>query len=728
MRPMALIFGLIALGGVAAGAYELSRRGVARFEETTRSGMTEALTREGLDWAEVGTDGLIVVISGEAPDEAARVRALAIARSMIDEARVVDRATVTTADPAVAPKFSLEILRDGGEVSLIGLVPAGGGPGGGRASVRSGLENAGLGGTLSDMLQTAEGPVPAGWDAGLALGLRALREAPRSKVSVTPGEVRVAAAVEDEAARRALEGTLRAAAPDTVTLKLDITAPRPVITPFRVDFVWDGSDGGFEACAADSPADAAEMAAAARDLGAPEDPDCAIGLGAPTPEWTAAVVAGLRAVGDLGGGRFAIKDVDATLTGPEGVDPARLAEAGVKLRRVLPEALTLNTILPPRTATGADGAEVLAPRFDARLTPDGRLSLGGALQNATSRDAVESYAAALVGHDRVENRTAIDPSLPDGWPGRVLVGVAALAELREGIVEVTPDQVLVRGIGVDVATNSRVRALLAEKLGEGGVAELGIAPPPAPAPATAPVPGPNVASDATGAVAEAVTPAADAEAAANCAEDVTAILGEAQIGFAPSSAEIDSESEGTLLAIADVLRSCPRGGFEVGGHTDAQGSSEGNLRLSQRRAEAVVEALRSETADSVMLTARGYGEEEPVASNETEEGRALNRRITFLVTEPEAADQPAAARENPEAGEAEPRDAESEEAAAGEPEETPAEPAPTTTTEPETAVGPRAAEAEADPAGAADEGPDAGSGDAEPADADDAESGEEVSE
>lgn len=656
MRPMALIFGLIALGGVAGGAYELSRRGVARFEEATHAGMTEALAREGQDWAEVATDGLIVVISGEAPDEAARVRALAVARAVIDESRVVDRATVRTADPAAAPEFSLEILRDGEEVSLIGLVPAEGG----RAAIRAGLDGAGLGGAVGDMLQTAEGAAPPGWAEGLALGLRALRDAPRSKVSVTPGHVSVTAAVEDEGARHALETTLRAARPANVSLALDVAAPRPVITPFRVDFVSNGVEGRFEACSAETATDVAVLTAAGRELGAGGDPVCAIGLGAPTPEWGAAVVDGLRALGELGGGRFAIRDVDATLTGPDGVDPAKLAEVGVKLRRSLPEVFTLNTILPPRSATGADGAEVYAPRFDAQLTPDGRISLGGALQNATSRDAVESYAAALVGHDRVENRAAIDPSLPDGWPNRVLAGVAALAELREGALEVTPDRVVLRGTGADVATNARVVAMLAEKIGEGGVAELKVAPPPPPASNSASDPGPTAelaaAPGASPATEPTVPTAEDARAAANCAEDVTAILGGAQIGFAPSSAEIDPESEGTLLAIADVLRSCPRGRFEVGGHTDAQGSAEGNQRLSQRRAEAVVAALRAEIPDSILLTARGHGEAEPIADNDTEDGRARNRRITFLVTappdtgsaEPEAQPDPGTAEEGPD--------------------------------------------------------------------------------
>lgn len=631
MRPAAFLFGVIALGATGAGAWHLAREGVARFEATTGAEMTAALDEAGQGWAEAEIDGLRVILTGAAPDEAARVRVLGVARTLVHARRVEDEMTIRAADPVAPPDFSLEILRDGARVSLIGLVPGNGG----RAAIRSGLEAAGLGGTISDMLQTADQPMPSGWTDSLALGLRALGESPRAKVSISPGHVGVAAAVESEAARRALEARLRAARPKSVMLTLEITAPRPVISPFTVDFVSDGATGHFGACSAESVADVVEMSVAARHLGLAADPDCAIGLGAPTPDWARAVARGLESLRALGGGRFAIRDVDATLTALAGVDPAKLAEIGAALDRDLPDVFSLSIVTPPRMETTADGAQVYAPRFDAVLTGAGELTLGGALQNVTSRDAVEAYAAARVGHDRVMNTTVIDPTLPDGWPGRVLVGVAALSELSEGTLEITPDRVLLRGRGADVETNARVEALLAEKLGESGAAELGIAPPPAPAPTPTPAADPAPAED-------------PAERSAHCAEDATAILADGQILFAPGSAEIDPESEGTIQAIADVLRACPRGGFEIGGHTDAQGAAESNLRLSERRAEAVVAALRADAPGSLRLTARGYGAERPIADNGTSEGRARNRRITFEVAggagapavEPDSAPEP----------------------------------------------------------------------------------------
>ncbi len=96
-------------------------------------------------------------------------------------------------------------------------------------------------------------------------------------------------------------------------------------------------------------------------------------------------------------------------------------------------------------------------------------------------------------------------------------------------------------------------------------------------------------------------------------------------------------SRETLLTIAQVLAGYPEARIEVAGHTDSRGSAEMNQQLSRRRAEAVREFLIGEgglAADRVV--ARGYGESDPVASNATETGRALNRRVEFRVLNPEA--------------------------------------------------------------------------------------------
>jgi len=85
----------------------------------------------------------------------------------------------------------------------------------------------------------------------------------------------------------------------------------------------------------------------------------------------------------------------------------------------------------------------------------------------------------------------------------------------------------------------------------------------------------------------------------------------------------------TLLKADRALR------LEVGGHTDTTGSAERNRELSRQRAEAVVAALALYGVDRARLIARGFGPDEPVGDNATEEGRSQNRRVELVRIEGE---------------------------------------------------------------------------------------------
>ena len=69
------------------------------------------------------------------------------------------------------------------------------------------------------------------------------------------------------------------------------------------------------------------------------------------------------------------------------------------------------------------------------------------------------------------------------------------------------------------------------------------------------------------------------------------------------------------------------------GHTDTDGDADGNLALSVARAEAVVAELIKRGVDESRLYAEGYGETDPIASNDTKDGKAKNRRIAFAISE-----------------------------------------------------------------------------------------------
>lgn len=109
------------------------------------------------------------------------------------------------------------------------------------------------------------------------------------------------------------------------------------------------------------------------------------------------------------------------------------------------------------------------------------------------------------------------------------------------------------------------------------------------------------------------------------------VLRFANIYFQSGSAEIQSSSYSVLDEIADLLKANSQARVEIGGHTDSDGSSSYNQGLSERRASSVRQYLVRKGVSSSMLSVRGYGESSPVASNDTPDGKARNRRIEFTV-------------------------------------------------------------------------------------------------
>ncbi|ROL59654.1 VWA domain-containing protein [Bacteroidetes/Chlorobi group bacterium ChocPot_Mid] len=97
------------------------------------------------------------------------------------------------------------------------------------------------------------------------------------------------------------------------------------------------------------------------------------------------------------------------------------------------------------------------------------------------------------------------------------------------------------------------------------------------------------------------------------------------------SAVVKEESYWVLDEIADKLLSLPRVKLEIQGHTDNIGEIEYNQKLSEKRAEAVRESLIKRGVEANRLRSRGFGESKPLAPNDTEEGRAKNRRTQFVI-------------------------------------------------------------------------------------------------
>ena len=102
------------------------------------------------------------------------------------------------------------------------------------------------------------------------------------------------------------------------------------------------------------------------------------------------------------------------------------------------------------------------------------------------------------------------------------------------------------------------------------------------------------------------------------------------IQFANDKFFIDAANQRIIDQIAVILGQCQSSSFIIAGHTDSDASDGYNLVLSQNRVDTVLDALVERGVQADRLQAQGFGESRPIATNATEEGQALNRRVEFI--------------------------------------------------------------------------------------------------
>lgn len=583
-------------------------------EDTSKTTVEHELSKSGMDWAEVHAEGLQIFLAGVAPSEADRFKAISAAGRIVDAARVIDNMEVPATAAIAPPRFSVEILRNDAGISLIGLIPESAA----RDRLLRELKDISENGDVADLLETADYAAPVGWSAASRFAVSALKDLPRSKISVQAGRVDVTAMADSPEQRAELEINLARRAPNGVEVNLNISAPRPVITPFTLRLVKGGDITRFDACSADTDKARAKILTAARAAGLEGNVDCVIGLGVPSTSWGDAVATAIRGLNELGGGTLTFSDADVTLIALMGTEQALFDRVVGELEGTLPDAFALLATLPP---TPEANDESVAQEFTATLSPEGLVQLRGRLPNDIARDTTDSYARARFGTETVHMATRLDDTLPPTWPFRVMAGLDALSLLNNGSLIVTPEAVSVTGNTGSTEANARIAQLLADKLSQTDHFAINVT------------------------YLEALDPLAGLPTDEECMANIQVLQDETKIAFEPGSGTLDASAAAIIDKLAEELNACPDLQIEIQGHTDSQGRESMNQALSQTRALAVLTALQDRRVLTKGFLALGYGESQPIADNDTAEGREANRRIEFVRVIPEDEQADAAAEE-----------------------------------------------------------------------------------
>jgi OOP family OmpA-OmpF porin len=314
----------------------------------------------------------------------------------------------------------------------------------------------------------------------------------------------------------------------------------------------------------------------------------------------------------MSSGAAELKDGALTLSGAAADSDAYLRAVAALAKP--PDGVTLAKadIVPP----------LAKPFVFSAASAQGTLELTGEAPSIGARDAIAGDAKALFPDAKIDNAISIASGAPAGdFAADAKFALSQLAALASGKASLSDSDFSIEGVAPSDAAADAAQAALAALPQGLKLAVVGIkrpAPPPAPPPAPAVVaPAPS-------------GPPLDVNA---CQDEFKQALDSARIDFETASATISPASDALLQTLASIALRCQSGQIEISGHTDDQGDDATNNQLSKARAEAVLAYLVGVGVPADRLTAVGYGASRPIASNDTEEGRAQNRRIEFSVKE-----------------------------------------------------------------------------------------------
>jgi OmpA-OmpF porin, OOP family len=231
------------------------------------------------------------------------------------------------------------------------------------------------------------------------------------------------------------------------------------------------------------------------------------------------------------------------------------------------------------------------------------LTLTGDVPDNNVHAAIAAAAARKFFSEKVVDNLKASVGAPSGFAAAVVPALGALSRLSTGTLVVSDREVKLSGDAFFDAAAAQIRSGLPKEFPQGFQLKADISVKPAVAPVDATV----------------------------CQQLFSELLAKGKIRFESGRASIDPDSAGLLDRLTETALRCPTADIEIAGHTDADGEDAFNQALSEKRAQAVMDYLVKAGLPAGRFTATGYGSTQPVASNDTDEGKAQNRRIDFLV-------------------------------------------------------------------------------------------------
>lgn len=603
-----------------------------------------ALRDAGIDWANPNFQGLDGTIVGLAPSEAERLKAVEIVEGVWGVRTARDNLSLS---PEISP-FTWSALHGKGKIFLKGYVPSSKVRQSVVGLVKAKFPNA----KVNDELIVARGvPDESQWFGQVSFGLSQLARMRYGELKLIDNKMSLSGAAIDQAGFTGLQDVFKVALPQNL-VKDEVGILPPLVEDYFFTARFAPKALLLEGVAPSrSIIDGLERQAGEKFPETSLQNKLILGSGAPAG-WGEALSLSLSQLSQLYSGQVSLRGTDVQF---EGVarDIKTAKDVRLKVRSAFPKGFRVNDVI---TVKEPD-VPLISP-FALSVADDGSsLVVEGSVLSEQQRGVILDALRAKLQERAIVDKLSIARGAGPYFQDAVIAGIGVLPGLVNGRMSLldqelslsgeTKDKALFdqlknrpQGLPDDVSWRNAVRldstsrekaeSLREEKLDQEVVKKTE----------------PEVKSaeelakkrnwlspDETQKRLDDLYKESGAVSAKECQLLMNSIVRGSAIRFGVNSSVISSSSYDVLAKVQSVATRCTNTVIRIEGHTDSDGSDAYNLELSKRRARAVIRYLVDKSIPENRLDAKGYGEKQPVASNSSSQGKALNRRIEFVVFE-----------------------------------------------------------------------------------------------
>ena len=567
-------------------------------EVSSKNYLKSALHEAGYSWVKINADGLLLFLHGDAPSDFERIEAVKFGRSMVTGQRLIDNISHLESSNNKTGEINLKILKSIGKVFFIGSFPKGFDSFDFEEMLKTKSPKSEEYHIIVDQTDMAS---TLNWELITSYALSLVDVIKLGKIETDGKQLFVEGIASDNRNHGKLKEYIKSRAPPSLPVEMSFYQPRELISPFTFQIEIKNGLLQYSDCVVADEESKNRIARIAEKLSATAVQECLVGLGEPSPQWAEALEKAFSISPQLVNAKVVFDNLNISVILDHSFPEKEYTEILNSISNTFPPEFVLSFI----KLSNDGGSDLSSNRVVATLSPEGLLKIVGPIGEELDKELVVNFAKVRFGSENASISLYKVGSLPDDWGFRIIAGLEGLRELKNGILNVTPNLIEIRGKTYKKFSSAKITKVIGDKIGYDQRLSLSVD------------------------YIDMPKPVDDSLTASQCVNKIEETLRVRKIKFEPGSDRVDLAGHETLDDIAKILLNCGDIRLEIGGHTDSQGREQMNLNLSQSRANSVLFELQRRRVLTKNIIAKGYGESQPIASNDTEQGREINRRIEF---------------------------------------------------------------------------------------------------